>query len=158
MVNHIKMQKNAEPTIQEISKEALAIIQPLILELNPTLSPAQFDAYLQQMQAQAYRCVGIFEEGALVGAAGFWIFTRFWCGKQCDIDNVIVSKTYRNRGYASKLLAYIEAIATREACDTLVLDSYASAANAHHFYFKNGYFIKGFHFIKPLTDIPATRR
>lgn len=143
-------------TICELEKAQFPQIAPLILELNPTMSEAEFTHYLTEMTAQSYRCAAVFEQNKIVAIAGFWIFSRFWCGKQCDIDNVIVSKPYRKKGYARQLMQFIEALAKNEGCETLVLDSYTTAENAHRFYFNLGYFIKGFHFIKPLKTKPLT--
>lgn len=138
------------PTIRELTKQELPKIRPLILELNPKLSDERFEHYFSQINTQAYRCAGVFDQERLIGIAGFWMFTRFWCGKQCDIDNVIITEDYRGQGFAKQLMAFIEGIAKEEGCDTMVLDSYTNAEAAHKFYFKQGYFIKGFHFIKPI--------
>jgi GNAT superfamily N-acetyltransferase len=162
--NEFSMQKQSleisdlKLVIQEIETSTLHIIKPLILELNSEFSEADFDAHLSQMLTQNYRCAGLFVHKELVALAGFWIFTRFWCGKQCDIDNVFVSKPYRRQGFAKLLLQWVEALAKSENVETLVLDSYATAASAHQFYFNQGYFIKGFHFIKPLSAKTLTQK
>lgn len=132
----------------EIKPDQMASIAPLIHVLNPKLSKAAFDRRLHEMVANGYRCVGGYHDGALIAIAGFKIFTRFWCGKQMDVDNVIVAEAYRNGGVGKKLFRCLERIAVREGCDVMVLDSYSHAHAAHRFYHREGFHIEGFHFYK----------
>ncbi len=123
---------------------------PLIRQLNPKLTRRQFLDLLPEMLAQGYRCIGAWKGGKLVGACGFWQGTRFWCGRFIDLDNVVVDVSCRNLGVGRKLVAWVEKEARRLKYDMVGLDSYASAHDAHRFYYREGYFILGYHFIKRL--------
>ena len=144
-------------TIRELSREEMPQIERLTLMLNaPHLDSAGFHRHLERMLGEGYRCVGAWVDGELVAVMGFWIFTRFWCGTQMDVDNVIVDADYRRMGLGKKLLAWLENKAAAEGIETVVMDSYSAAEDAHRFYFGLGYVIKGYHFIKPLVTRPLT--
>lgn len=139
-------------SIRELSREEMPAIERLTLMLNaPHMDSASFSRHLERMLGEGYRCAGAWLNGELVAVMGFWVFTRFWCGTQMDIDNVIVDAAHRRHGLGKKLLAWLEAKAVAEGVDTVVLDSYSASEDAHRFYFSAGYVIKGFHFIKPLV-------
>jgi GNAT superfamily N-acetyltransferase len=135
---------------QEIPQQQLATIEPLVRILNPAMTKATFRAHLKNMVADGYRCVGGYANQELVAIAGFKIFTRFWCGKQMDVDNVIVAPHYRNSGVGKKVFSWLERAAKHEKCDIIVLDSYAHAQAAHRFYYREGFQIEGFHFCKKI--------
>ena len=144
-------------TIRELRADELPLIEPLTCALNaPHMDSASFHQHLQVMRSQGYRCAGLWLEDTLVAIAGFWIFTRFWCGKQMDVDNVVVSHEHRRLGLGKQLMQWLEQKAAEEGVETLVLDSYTASDHAHRFYFNAGYFIKGYHFIKPLVSRPLT--
>jgi GNAT superfamily N-acetyltransferase len=150
------MKKPKNYTLRELGSHEMPSILPLIQQLNAKLTERHFRARLKQMQAQHYRCLGVFDGARLVGICGFWIFTRFWCGKQMDLDNFVVDASLRGSGVGSQMLTWLEALAKREKVETIVLDSYAASHDTHRFYFRHGYFIKGYHFIKPLVSGPMT--
>lgn len=122
----------------------------LIRQLNPTMTEAAFGAYVEKMLPQGYRCIAWQEEEKYLGLCGFWQGTRFWCGDFIDLDNVVVDEAARGRGVGKQMLDWIEAEARRLGCQQLGLDCYTTFHDAHRFYFREGYIIKGYHFIKPL--------
>ncbi len=137
--------------LRELKTEELSCIYPLIRELNPSMKRARFGELLSEMIPKAYRCVGAFDGDALIGISGFTISHRFWCGKQCDIDNFIVTASYRGKGIGERILHWIERVAEKEKCDIIVLDAYAHNTASHKFYHREGYIIRGYHFTKDLT-------
>lgn len=137
--------------IRELTPAELPSIFPLVHELNPTMKRARFNQLLKAMQPAGYRCVGAFEGSTLVGISGFTIGHRFWCGKQFDIDNFVVTASHRGRRIGEKLLHWMESLAKRESCDIIVLDAYAHNTASHRFYHREGYIIRGYHFTKDLT-------
>jgi GNAT superfamily N-acetyltransferase len=137
--------------LRELKPDELATIYPLIRELNPSMKPARFNQLLRAIIPSGYRCIGAFEQGTLIGISGFTIGHRFWCGKQCDIDNFIVTASHRGKGIGERILHWIERIAAKEKCDIIVLDAYAHNTASHKFYHREGYIIRGYHFTKDLT-------
>lgn len=135
-------------TLRELTPAEIPGIFPLIKEHNPSMTKARFTASLRAMLAGGYRAVGAFDGGELIGCSGFWLRTRFWCGKQLDIDNFIVTAATRGKGVGKKLVQWLEKMAAAEKCDLIVLDSYATGHEAHRFYLGQGYALTGYHITK----------
>lgn len=143
-------------TIREILSEEMGVIFPFIKQLNKTMEETTFHILLKEMLSQGYRCAGAYnQEGKLVGIAGFWLLTRFWCGSHIDIDNVVVDESLRNQKIGKKLIEWLENWAKENNRPFAVLDSYVSNSSSHRFYFREGYTILGYHFVKNLeSDLP----
>lgn len=122
----------------------------LVQQTNPQLTKQQFTARLKKMQPLGYRCIAYVEKGKYIGLCGFWHGTRFWCGDFIDLDNVVVDEKARSKGIGKKMLDWVEKEAKLLKCDQLGLDCYAHFYDAHRFYFREGYIIKGYHFTKQL--------
>ncbi len=135
-------------TIRELKPAEMQGIFPLIAQLNPAMSKALFTKRLRTMLADGYRAVAVFDGKKMVALSGFWIRTRFWCGKQLDIDNVVVNESHRGKGLGTLMNNWLEAFAKRESIELIVLDSYNTAHEAHAFYHRQGYGITGYHFTK----------
>lgn len=141
--------------IRELNPSEMPAIHPLIRQLNPTMGKALFTRRLKAMLADGYRAIAVFDGTRMVAISGFWIRTRFWCGKQLDIDNVVVDKAYRGKGIGTLMDRWLFDLACTEKAELIVLDSYASAHDAHAFYHQQGYGITGYHFTKaPRTGKP----
>lgn len=137
--------------IRELKNEGeLEAIYPLIKQLNPDMTKAQFTERLHAMRAQGYRCVAACEHNKIIALSGFWVGTRFWCGGYVDIDNIVVAEGLRSKGIGRKLVAWIEKEARRIGCEISVLDSYTTNHASHRFYHREGYKILGYHFVKSL--------
>ncbi len=122
----------------------------LLKQLNPSMDKKTFDARLKKMLAQGYRCISYVEKGKYLGLCGFWHGTRFWCGDFIDLDNVVVDEKARAKGIGKAMVAWVEKEAKRLKCDQMGLDCYVTHHPAHHFYMRQDYIIKGYHFIKPI--------
>lgn len=139
-------------TIIELNTDAeFEPAYPLVKQMNPEMSKAEFSRRLNKMRPQGYRCIAAVDEsGKYLGICGFWQGTRFWCGDFIDLDNVVVDEGARSKGTGKKLLDWVEKEAKKQGCAQLGLDAYTTAHGAHRFYFREGYIIKGYHFVKPL--------
>jgi GNAT superfamily N-acetyltransferase len=140
------------PIIELKTKEDFAPAFALVKQQNPGITRKIFDARLKKMLPQGYRCIAWKEKNAYLGLCGFWTGTRFWCGNFIDLDNVIVDAKVRSKGIGKKLVAWVEKEARKLGCDQMGLDAYTTSHAAHRFYFREGYIIKGYHFIKPLAS------
>ena len=136
------------------SKAEQSLIYPLIKQLNKDMSKSRFEECLTQMRPLGYRCIGAFEGKKLVGACGFWVGTRFWCGKFIDLDHVVVDENLRSKGVGKAMVAWVEREGRALECSQAGLDSYSTAYGAHRFYFREGYSILGYHFVKSLKSKP----
>lgn len=142
------MKSTGKYTLRELKESEMPGIFPLIKQLNPTLSKPLFIKRLKAMTALDYHVVAAFDGKKMVALSGFWIGMRFWCGREFDIDNFIVDEKYRGTGIGKLLMVWLEDRARKEGTELIVLDSYASAYDAHAFYHARGYGITGYHFTK----------
>ena len=123
-----------------------------ILLLNEKMTKQRFLELLPQMRAQGYRCIGAYEGKDCMGICGFWVGTRFWCGRHIDIDNFVLTEDARSKGVGAAMLRWIEEEGRRQNCDMAMLDTYADNYRSHKFYYREGYYILGYHFVKELSD------
>ena len=154
------MKKNAcqpRPRIRlrELSPAEIPSIFPLVQMHNPGMSKATFNARLKDMLPYGYYAVAAFDGEKMVAVSGFWLRSRFWCGRQLDIDNFFVHPDYRGAGLGKKLVMWLEKRALTEKCELIVLDAYADGFLAHRFYHTQGFVATGSHFTKvPGTNVP----
>ena len=141
------------PQIRELKTLAeLETIYPLVKQVNRDTSKREFKQQLAAMHARGYRCFGAFSGAQLVGACGLWHGTRFWCGEYIEVDNLVVDQSQRGGGIGALLMRAAEKEAKRLKCSLVMADSYTHNTDSHRFYFREGYIIKGFCFVK---DIPV---
>ncbi|MEY2334996.1 GNAT family N-acetyltransferase [Acidithiobacillus ferrianus] len=141
-----------EMVIRLLAKDELAMILPLVQELNPGVPSDVLAQRLQDMTAQGYQCAAAFVDDCCIGVAGIWLGVRFWCGRYLDVDNVIVDSRYRGAGIGQQLMDWVERYAHQEGCEIMVLDAYVINHPAHRFYQRNSYQIVGYHFVKSLRS------
>ncbi|WP_165864965.1 GNAT family N-acetyltransferase [Rufibacter latericius] len=124
---------------------------PLIQFLNPNMEPERYEELLRLMLPQHYRMVGVFDGTTCLGLSGYWIGTKLYSGKYLEVDNFVVDEQYRSKGIGKLLLDWLTAEANRYHCETMMLDAYVVNNAAHKFYLREGFVIKGFHFLKRLA-------
>lgn len=122
----------------------------LIKQLNPQLKKEKFYQMLNEMISNGYKMIAAYNNKKCVGVSGYWISTKIYSGKFLEIDNLIVDNKFRSIGIGKKLCKYMKKIAVNQKCETIMLDAYAENSNAHRFYYREGFFVRGFHFIKKL--------
>lgn len=116
----------------------------------PQLSENQLCQYLGEMVPHRYSMVAILEDDRVIALTGYWQHTKIWKGRILEIDNMIVHPDFRSRGLGKKLLDYLEQKAKDNGCQAMVLDAFVKNHRAHQLYFREGYIIKGYHFLKDL--------
>jgi len=133
--------------------EAAAIA--LLGDLNPEVPGAVLETRLTAIlhDHPHYQLLGAFSGSSLAGLAGIWIATKIWCGRYLEVDNLVVHPDHRSEGIGSFLIREIERIGREKDCNLLVLDSYTSNYPSHRLYYRLGFEIRGFHFVKPLADL-----
>lgn len=88
----------------------------------------------------------------ILGLLGLWLFPRVWCGLQGDIDNFVVSPSARSQGIGKQLLEHAIQTAKANGAEVITLDTFVENPESHRFYFREGFTIRGYHFIKPLNN------
>ncbi|GDX36097.1 hypothetical protein LBMAG18_06080 [Alphaproteobacteria bacterium] len=114
-----------------------------------------FEETLEEMiKRNDYQMLLAFNESdnglELLGVAGFWVSRMFYCGRYLQVSNLIVNEKFRSNGIGKKILQYLEIIALKQQCIKIVLDSYTENKRSHSLYFNEGFYIRGFHFVKDL--------
>lgn len=122
---------------------------PLVQQLNPKTSRLVLQQRFEEMFTYPnYHCFGLITQAEIVGITGGWITTRLYCGRQLELDNVVMRNDIQSKGYGTKLLALVEAWARENGCSTIELNTYTTNARSHKFYFNSFFTILGFHFQK----------
>lgn len=139
-------------TIREIKTEQeMVSLFPLIIQLSTGLKKADYKIMLKDMLKHGYRMAGVFDGNTCIGMSGFWISTKIYSGKYVELDNVVIDKNYRSQGVGKMLCDWIIKEAKKQGCKTAMLDAYTENSAGHKFYLREGFIIRGFHFIKKLS-------
>lgn len=130
-----------EVVIRELmGTDEIRTILPLIQQLNPEIDEAMFHDRLEAMLEEGgYRCIAAFQDGRMVGVAGFWVGTQFWCGRYIEPDNVVVDKVLRGGGIGRSMMEWIDAEGERLGCLVIKLEAYAERTRTRQFYKRLGF-------------------
>lgn len=133
------------------SVEAMMQAFPLTHQLYPKMDLATYRANISEMvQMNNFRMVGAFYNNKLVGVSGYWILRLLYCGRFLQVSNFVVDESNRSLGIGRKILRHLEQVARESNCNKFVLDSYTENKKSHPFYFSEGFYVRGFHFMKDL--------
>lgn len=127
-------------------------IAAMASHLNPGISIQELETYVLDMFGYShYFCFGLYnDKDQLLALSGGWMTTRFYSGKQLEVDHVIVEPELQAQGIGRILFGHIEAWAKQQGCRNVELNTYIQNSGSHKFYFNQGYRILGFHFQKAL--------
>lgn len=132
------------------TKEEMMESYDILLEVYPNLTLEEYSKELDIMLPHNYGQIVIMDGDTITGLTGYWIGSKLWCGKYMELDNVVVSDSYRSKGIGKILFDFMKQRAIEQECTMLALDSYATNLKAHKFFKGQGYTPKGFHFINVL--------
>lgn len=131
--------------IRHCTEEAeIRSVFPAICELYD-MSEVDFVRYVQEMQQGEFSLFGAFEEEECIGAVGYRVGRRLYCGRYLHVDNLVVRGKYQKRGIAQALIGFCKKEATRLECDVILADSYVDNKKAQSLFYKEGFYIRGFH-------------
>jgi GNAT superfamily N-acetyltransferase len=119
-------------------------------ELRPDLKRDTFLATIRSMQADGYRLAFISENDKPVAAAGYRILSNLHYGKYLYVDDLVTAADTRSTGQGKAMLAWLTDLALAENCVVIHLDSGTQRAEAHKFYFREGFNIASYHFARLL--------
>ena len=123
----------------------------LIIQLSPQLQENEYHRLLTQMVPHNYYQAAAYEGQACIAVSGYWLGTKLYSGKYMEVDNFVVGENYRSRGVGKLLLDWMIEEAKAQACKTVMLDAYVENFKAHHFYYREGFIARGFHYIRSLA-------
>ncbi len=140
-----------EGTVKQLDSSQCSEIVKLTCLLNDNLSPDLILIRQEQMFLQDnYRCFGLYINNILVGVSGAWLTTRLYSGKQLEIDHFIIHPNHQDKGLGQRFIDFLQEYALQQNCESVELNAYVSNHLSHRFYFKNGFKILGYHFVKRL--------
>ncbi|AOB32384.1 GCN5 family acetyltransferase [Bordetella sp. H567] len=133
------------------TEEELRACFAVMRELRPHLqSYEDFAARVGRMRGEGYRLLAGWEGDAPVALAGYRLQENLVYGKFLYVDDLVVKEGLRGGRWGSVLLQEATAIAQREDCVKLVLDTALSNALAQRFYFREGLLTGAMRFSKVL--------
>jgi len=120
--------------------------------LRPHLDDAErYQAQLQRQAAQGYRLLAAWEEGEVVGLAGYRELENLLYGRFLYVDDLVVQPARQRDGLGGRLLAAVRSEALDRGCSHLILDTGLHMPLAQRFYFRQGLLARGLHFAERLT-------
>ena len=133
-------------------KKQILSAYKIINQFYDKMDVTTYENYVDEMmEGNNYNMVGIYLEEELIGVVSYWVLTRFYCGRYIQIGNMVVDKRYRNLGIGSTIIDYMEEEGRKRGCKKFILDSYTENKESHRMYFRKGFFIEGFHFMKDIV-------
>ena len=123
---------------------------PLIQKLSPQLTVARYMQLLEDMVGHNYYQVALYEGDLCIAVSGYWISTKLYSGKYIEVDNFVVHEDHRSKGAGKLLLDWMLQEVTVNGCETAMLDAYVENFKGHHFYYREGFIARGYHFLKSL--------
>ena len=137
-------------TIELISKQSIAGIISLLRQLNPRISSEVLKQRLDQMITSGYECVGVYDQGILIGISGIWFLTKYYVGKHIEPDNVYILPEYQGKGIGKLLLNWIFEYAKSKGCEYSELNCYTENKEGQKFWTNQGYELIAYHYQRKL--------
>lgn len=122
----------------------------LITQLSPQLTQQEYETLLADMVPHNYFQVAVYDGHNCTAVSGYWICAKLYSGRYMEIDNFVVDTAYRSKGVGKILLDWMTEEAKINNCRTIMLDAYVENFKAHHFYYREGFIARGFHYIKTI--------
>lgn len=114
--------------IRELTRDdEIAAAFPLMRELRERIRAESFLSEIQRQQAEGYRLIGGFEEGALVVLAGIRTPRTLARGPHLFVDDLVTSEGVRGKGHGRRLMEWVAGEARRQGLSRVYLDSRATA-------------------------------
>ena len=142
-------------TVQIIQAEDhKEVVLRLLKQLNQEMSNALIsDRFDEMIQMPNYLCFGLFEGGQLIGISSGWTTVRSYCGKQLEVDNVVIDSALQSGGRGKFFMAEIRKWCIENGYEAIGLNSYVQNSRSHKFYLNDGFKILGFHFEQGVGDV-----
>lgn len=121
-----------------------------LLALRPHLIESDFVPTIQEMMSEGYQLAFIEDDDKAVAAIGFRYLQYLYNGKHIYIDDLSTLPASRGKGYAGKLLDYVETKAREKGYACITLDSGYLRTDAHCLYLNNGFILVAHHFSKSI--------
>ena len=115
--------------------------------LNPEMNVDTIEKLIGEMSLLPnYKCFGLFRNKELIGIASGWTTIRIYCGKQLELDNVIIDPKIQSKGFGKYFIEEIKKWSLENEYQSIGLNTYVENARSHKFYFNQNFKVLGFHF------------
>lgn len=132
-----------------IEHEWLIRAEAVHRQLRPHL-PADYVRRMKEVFIGGAEMAVAVEGEAVRGVTVFRMVDRTVSGREMYCDDLVSDEAKRSAGVGHALIAYMESLARERGCKVLTLDSGTQRQQAHKFYFREGFTVTAFHFVKPL--------
>jgi len=126
---------------------------PLLRQLNPEMdTDLMTRRFLDMAGHQSSFVFGLRDhEDRLIAMATTWQTSRIYCGRQVEVDNVVVSAEHRGNGLGELFMTQLEEWALSQGAKTIELNTYVSNTASHRFYERLGFSFLGRHYLKEIS-------
>jgi len=129
---------------------------PVMRELRPHLTDGDdFLAQVRRQQGDGYRLLAAWQDGAVVGLAGWRVLENLIHGRFCYIDDLVVHADARRGGLGARLLDAVAAEARNLGLHEVVLDTGVHNVLGQRFYFRYGMLPRALRFAMPIATSAA---
>ena len=121
---------------------------PVMRQLRPHLQDAErlLEQARRQMGDAGWRLAYTEADDKVAACAGFRVHEWLASGRILYVDDLVTDENLRSGGHGKALLDWLKALARKEDCAQLRLDSGTHRVQAHKFYFREGLVIQSFNF------------
>jgi ribosomal protein S18 acetylase RimI-like enzyme len=131
--------------------EDMMVAYPLVKQMYKDMDLPTYKSYIEEMiKTNNFKMIAAFDGDEIIGACGYWVFLMLYCGRYIQISNLVVDEKSQNLGVGKIMMNHIEELGRKLECKKFVLDSYTENKKSHSLYFREGFYIRGFHFMKDL--------
>lgn len=121
-------------------------------ELRTHINKDKFLSTVRHMETEGYKLAYLEDKGKVVSVAGYRIYSNLFMGKHLYVDDLVTLGNSRSQGYGEQMVKWLRDEARKENCNYYHLDSGTHRAEAHKFYFKQGFTIASYHFSEQLSN------
>ena len=127
-------------------KEDKLLCFSLLKQLVKDLKKETFLLKLNQKTRYGYKLIVLKEKNKVIAIAGVKFYTTFRFAKHLEIDDFVVDKKNRRKGYGKVLFNWLLKYAKKNNCNSIQLNSRVKLNKAHKFYKKMGMKISHYRF------------
>ena len=121
-------------------------------QLRPALE-ADYPAQIERLIPEGARLAQVVDDGQVRAIALWRVFETTYCGWRLEIEDLVSGEAHRSKGYGAAMLRWLHDQAVALGCPTTTLISGTHRTRAHRFYFREGYAITAFPFVRE-TGVP----
>ena len=135
-----------------ITDDEILACHPVMSQLRPHVSSADFVARVRRQQHQGYHLVALHaaDRERVVAVAGYRFGESLSSGRYLYVDDLVTDTDVRSAGHGGQLFTWLLAEARTAGCDTFLLDSGVQRYGAHRFYLGKRMEIRAHHFVLAL--------